>query len=99
MFTLEEAKNAPKGEQRYSSTFSLTSVLDRGGPSTPHRGLFIPGKKAGNHFTGGCVGARAGLEGCSKSRPHQNLMPGPFVISHALNSYLAKLILVNIVTL
>jgi hypothetical protein len=33
----------PEGEQRYSSTLSLTSVLDGGGWSTPHPGRFTPG--------------------------------------------------------
>ena len=34
----------PEGEQRYSSTFSLTSALDGGGWSTPRTGRFPPGK-------------------------------------------------------
>jgi hypothetical protein len=33
----------PEGEQRYSSTLSLTSVLDGGGWSTPRPGRFTPG--------------------------------------------------------
>ena len=32
-----------KGEQRYSSTLSLTSALDDGGWSTPRPGRFTPG--------------------------------------------------------
>ena len=27
-----------------------------------------PGKRAGTHCTGACVGSRAGLDGCGKSR-------------------------------
>ena len=34
----------PTGEQMYSSTVSLISVLDGGGWSTPRLGLFAPGK-------------------------------------------------------
>jgi len=34
----------PEGEQRYSSTLSLTSALDEGGWSTPRPGRFTPGK-------------------------------------------------------
>ena len=34
----------PEGELRYSSTLSLTLVLDGGGWSTPHPGHFNPGK-------------------------------------------------------
>jgi len=33
----------PEGEQRYSSTLSLTSALDAGGWSTPRRGRFTSG--------------------------------------------------------
>ena len=35
----------PKGEQRYSSTLSLTSALDGGCQSLPHPGHFFPGKE------------------------------------------------------
>jgi len=34
----------PEGENRYSSTLSLTSALDRGGWSTPCPSHFNPGK-------------------------------------------------------
>jgi len=33
----------PKGEQKYKSTFSLTSALDVGGWSTPRVGPLTPG--------------------------------------------------------
>jgi hypothetical protein len=33
-----------EGQQRYNSTLSLTSALERGGWSTPRPGRFIPGK-------------------------------------------------------
>jgi hypothetical protein len=36
----------PEGEQRYSSTLSLTSALDGGEWSTPHPGRFTPRKDA-----------------------------------------------------
>ena len=36
-----------------------------------------PGKRPGNHCIGGWVGPRAGLHGFGKSRPHQDLIPGP----------------------
>jgi hypothetical protein len=35
----------PEGEKRYSSTLSLTPVLDEGGWSTPRTGRFTPGKE------------------------------------------------------
>ena len=36
---------ASEGENRYSSTLSLTSALDRGGWLTPRPGPFTPGKE------------------------------------------------------
>ena len=42
-FTLEQAMR-PEGETMYSSTLTLTSVLDGGGWSTPRPGRFTPGK-------------------------------------------------------
>jgi hypothetical protein len=98
MFILEQATNAPKGELRNSPTLSLTSVLDRGGPSTSRSGLFTPRKEI-RYPLYRRLGPRAGLNGCGKCRPHRDLMPGPSAINHAVNSYLAKLILANIVTL
>jgi hypothetical protein len=37
-----------------------------------------PGKGPGTHSTGGWVGFGAGLDGCAKSPPRQDLNPGPF---------------------
>jgi hypothetical protein len=36
-----------------------------------------PGKRPGTHCIGGWVGPRAGLDGCGKSRPHRDSIPGP----------------------
>jgi hypothetical protein len=36
-----------------------------------------PGKRPGTHCIGGCVCPRAGLDGCGKSRPHRDPIPGP----------------------
>ena len=35
------------------------------------------GKRPGTQCIGGWVGLRAGLDGCGKSRPHRNSIPGP----------------------
>jgi hypothetical protein len=35
------------------------------------------GKRPSTHCIGGWVGPRAGLDECGKSRPHQDLIPGP----------------------
>ena len=64
-------------EERYSSILSLTSVLDRSGWSTPRLGRLALRERPGTHFRGGWVGPRAGLEGCGKSHPHQDLITGP----------------------
>ena len=68
----------PVGEQRYSSTFSLTSALDDGGWLTPRPGRFTHGKQTQcTHCIGGWVGPRAGLDRCGKSRHHRDTIPGP----------------------
>jgi len=41
------------------------------------RADFAPRERPGTHCTGGWVGARAGLDGCGKSRPHRDSVPGP----------------------
>ena len=65
----------PKGEYSYSSTLSLTSVLDGVGWSTPRPGRFTPGRRPGTHFIGGWVGPRAGLGGSGNSRPPPGFDP------------------------
>ena len=40
-------------------------------------GTLPPGERAGTHFTGGCVGWGAGLDGCGKSHVQQDLNLGP----------------------
>ena len=36
-----------------------------------------PGKRTGTHCIGVWVGPNAGLDGCGKSRPHRDSIPGP----------------------
>ena len=36
-----------------------------------------PGKTPVTHYTGGCVGPWACLDGCGKSRPHRDSIPEP----------------------
>ena len=54
------AHEGPDGEQSYSSTLSLTSVLDGGGWSTPRPGRFTPRERPGILCIGGWVGPRSG---------------------------------------
>ena len=42
-----------------------------------HAPTALPLERPDTHCTGGWVGPRAGLEGCGKSRPHQDSIPGP----------------------
>jgi len=50
-----------------------------GGWSTSRSGNFTPSphERPGTHCIGSWVGPRAGLDGCGKSRPHQDATPGP----------------------
>ena len=57
-----------------SYTLSLTSTQDMDGRQTPHPGHFTPGNYP---VPGGWVGPRAALDGCGKSRPHWDSIPGP----------------------
>ena len=60
----------------YSSTLPSTSALDGGGVvNATHRPLYQR-ERPGNHCIGGWVGPRAGLDGCGKSRPHRDSIPG-----------------------
>jgi len=65
------------GEQRYSSTLSLTWELDGGGWSMPCQGLanLLPGKRPGTHCTGGRMGTKVSLDECRKSQPPPGLNP------------------------
>jgi hypothetical protein len=48
------------------------------------RAALPPGKRPGTHYVGCCVGPRAGLDGCGKSRPPPGIDPRIFqlVASH-----------------
>jgi hypothetical protein len=59
----------PGGEKRYSSTLSVTSMLDEGGWSVPRPDHFTPGKETRYELYRRLVGPRAGLDECGKSRP------------------------------
>jgi hypothetical protein len=67
----------PKGEQRYSSTLSLTSALDVDGWSTTRPGRFTPRERPGTICTGRWVVSSACLDGCGNSRLHRDSIPGP----------------------
>jgi len=69
---------APEGEKMYSSTLPSTSALDGGGwvVNAMPQLLYPPGRPS-THCAGGLVGPRASLDGCGKSRPHQDSIPRP----------------------
>jgi hypothetical protein len=73
-FTLEQTTKA-QGVVEYSSTLPLTSALVTGWVvnATPQP-LCPRGKRPDTRYIGGFM---AGLDGCGKSRPHQDSIPGP----------------------
>ena len=62
-------------ESRYSSTFSLTWVLDWVGGQRLAPATLRP-ERTGTHCIGGWVGPKAGMDGCGISR-HRDSIPGP----------------------
>jgi hypothetical protein len=72
----EQATKAQWGVEVYLySFFNLSARL--GGWSTPRPAALPPGKHPVPHCTRGWVGLRAGLDGCGKSCPHRDSIPGP----------------------
>ena len=67
----------PEGEKRYSSILTLTSALDGGWVVNATPRPLYPRERPGTYCIGGWVGPRSGLDGCGKSRPHQDSIPGP----------------------
>jgi len=59
----------------YTSTLSLTLVLDEVGGQCHAPATLPPGKGPATHYTGGCVGPRAVLEEYGKSRPSPGFDP------------------------
>jgi len=58
--------------------YSFFNLATRwGGCQRPVPAVLPPGKRCGTHCIWGSVGARAGLDGCRKSRPHRESIPGP----------------------
>ena len=76
-FTLEQATKARRGSEMHSSTLSLTSTLDLEWVVNATPRPLYPREMLVTHCTGGWVGPRAGLDGCGKSCPHRDSVPGP----------------------
>ena len=76
-FTLEQSHEGPEGEQMYSSPLPSTSALAVGWVVSATPRPLYPRERPGTHCTGGWVRPRAGLDGCGKSRPHRDSIPGP----------------------
>jgi len=68
---LRTGHKGPGVEYRYSSILPLTSALDGGGWSAPHLGRLTPGKHPVPILE---EAGWVSLEGCGKSRPHQDLI-------------------------
>ena len=75
----------PEVKYKYSSTLFLTSALDGGGWSTNPPVALPPRKRPGTHCIGGWVGLRAGLDGCGKSRPYRDSIPGRSLLAMVTN--------------
>ena len=67
----------PEGEQRYSCTLPSTSAVDWGWVVNATPRQIYPKERPGTHCIGGWVDPRVGLDGCAKSRPHRDSIPGP----------------------
>ena len=65
----------PEGEQKYSSTLSLTSTIDGVGDQLHAPATLPPGKRRGTDCIGSWVGHRAGLDGCGNCRPPPGFDP------------------------
>jgi len=74
----------PEGEWRYHTTLSLISAVDRGG--VVNTALVTSPQRTGpsTHCTRGWVGPRARIEGCAKSHPNYDLIPGRLAYSESL---------------
>ena len=74
---VEQATKAQRGCRAIPVLFSLTSALDVGWVINATPRPLDPQERPGTLCTGGWVGARAGLDGCGKSRLYRDSIPGP----------------------
>ena len=75
-FTLEQATKAQRGiEVQLCSFFNLGAKLGWMVNATARP--LPPRERPGAHCIGGWVDLRAGLDGCRKSLPHRDAIPGP----------------------
>jgi hypothetical protein len=93
----------PEGEQRYSSTLSLTSALDEVGCQRHAPAALPQGKRTGTHCTGSCVDPRAGLDGCGNLAPPgfdpQTVQPvASRYTDYAISVHLYLGVLINTIT-
>ena len=70
-------RESPEGEQRYSSTLSLTSVLERCGWSTQRSGRFTPGKDPVPILQDAGWAPEPVWTGAENLAHHRNSIPGP----------------------
>jgi len=75
-FTPKQSTKAQKGSSGITLLFFNFGAI-WGGKSTPLPRPLYPRERPGTHCIGGWVGPRAGLDGCGKSRPHRDSIPGP----------------------
>lgn len=74
----KRSHEGPKGEQRYTSTVSLTSKLDGVDDQCNAPATLSQERRPRTHCTGGWLSSKASLDGCRISRLHQDLIPRLF---------------------
>ena len=68
----------PRGGSRCIALVFLQPRCQKGMGGERHTPAALPpAKRPGTHCIGGWVSPRAGLDGCGKSRPHRDSIPGP----------------------
>jgi hypothetical protein len=62
----------------FASKGKVRTITGPEGGFSSHLGRFTPQERPSTHYIGGLMGPTVGLDRCEKSRPHWNLIPGPF---------------------
>ena len=76
-FKIYRCHQGIEGEYKYSSTLSLTSVLEVVSGESHARGVLLHRKTVRTDCTGGCVNFGVGLGGYEKYCPHRGFKPRP----------------------
>jgi hypothetical protein len=75
-FTLKQATKAQRGSRGIALLFFNLGARGMWVVNSTIR-PYYPRERPGTHCTGGWVGPMVGLDGCRRSRPHGDSIPGP----------------------